>query len=210
MGVSNLIDGVGKPFSVRPAADDDLIYCLLCLLNLTYSIIYQANTVLCTIISTSPYFQRICFITKIIIVFSNHASIKPLLPQNSLVAETPMPLKTIYSLSNISQRNTVRIHTNEQNLRDRKDIVIKQNKRPRSYDALNENGNVMLRNRRNLITTNENFTEKFSYGNIIPTTAKLPESAATLQTANSPKPVTSLLTINPLKPMAPNGTEVTR
>ena len=29
MGVSILIDGVGKPFSVRPAADDDLVLVLL-------------------------------------------------------------------------------------------------------------------------------------------------------------------------------------
>ena len=29
MGVSILIDGVGKPFSVRPAADDDLKMTLL-------------------------------------------------------------------------------------------------------------------------------------------------------------------------------------
>ena len=63
-------------------------------------------------------------------------------------------------LSNISQRNTVRIRTDEQNVWDKKCIVIKQNNRPRSYDVLNENGNVIIRNRWHLIPTNEKFTEK--------------------------------------------------
>ena len=67
------------------------------------------------------------------------------------------------SLPNISQGNTVRIRTDEQNLWDKKGIVIKQTNRPRSYDVLNENGNVMIRNRRHLISTNKKFTEKFSY-----------------------------------------------
>ena len=45
----------------------------------------------------------------------------------------------------------------------------------------------MIRNRRHLIPTKEKFTEKFSYDNIIPTTAKLLESVAPWQTANWPK-----------------------
>ena len=114
------------------------------------------------------------------------------------------------SLPNISQGNTVRIRTDEQNLWDKKGIVIKQTNRPRSYDVLNENGNVMIRNRRHLIPTNKKFTEKFSYSNIIPPTTKLPERVASPQTANSPKAVTSSTTINPSKTIAPNGTKVTR
>ena len=141
---------------------------------------------------------------------TNLPSVKPLLPQNSFVTETPRPRKTTHSLPNISQGNTIRIRTDEQNLWDKKGIVIKQNNRPRSYDVLNENGNVMIRNRRHLIPTNEKFTEKFSYDNIIPPTTKSPESIAPLQTANSPKPVTSSTTINPSKPIAPNETKVTR
>ena len=68
----------------------------------------------------------------------------------------------------------------------------------------------MIRNRRHLIPTNEKFTEKFSYNNIIPPATKSPESIAPPQTANPLKPVTSLTTINPSKPMAPNETKVTR
>ena len=92
----------------------------------------------------------------------------------------------------------------------KRSFVIKQNKRPRSYDVLNEDGNVMIRNRRHLIPTNEKFTEKFSYDNIIPTTTRSPESVAPPQTVNSPKRITSSTTINPSKPIAPNGTKVTR
>ena len=51
--------------------------------------------------------------------------------------------------------------------------------------------------------------EKFSYDNITPATAKLPESVAPLQTASSPKSVTSSTAINPSKPIAPNGSKVT-
>ena len=50
----------------------------------------------------------------------------------------------------------------------------------------------MIRNHTHLIPTNEKFTEKFTekfnYDNIIPTTTKLPESVAPLQTVNLPKP----------------------
>ena len=68
----------------------------------------------------------------------------------------------------------------------------------------------MIRNRRHLILTNEKFNEKFSYDNIIQTTTKLPQSVAPPQTVNSSKPVTSSTTINPWKPVAPNGIKVTR
>ena len=92
----------------------------------------------------------------------------------------------------------------------KRSFVIKQNNRPRSYDVLNEDGNVMITNRRHLIPTNEKFTEKFSYGNIIPTTTRSPESVTPPQTVNSPKLITSSTTINPSKPIAPNGIKVTR
>ena len=93
---------------------------------------------------------------------------------------------------------------------DKKDIVMKQINRPRSYDALNENGNVIIRNCRYLILTNEKFTEKFSCDNIMLTTTKLPESLAQPQTANLPKSVISSANINPLKPIKSNGTKVIR
>ena len=114
-----------------------------------------------------------------------------------------------HSLLNISQGNTVRIRTDEQNLWGKKSIVIKQNNRTLLYNVLNENRNVMIRNHRHFILTNEKFTDKFSYNNIIPPTTKSPESIAPLQTANSPKPVTPSTTINPLKHIALNETKVT-
>ena len=56
---------------------------------------------------------------------TNQPSVRPLLPQNSFVTETPRPHKTTHSLPNISQGNTVRIRTNEQIIWDKKGIVIK-------------------------------------------------------------------------------------
>ena len=93
---------------------------------------------------------------------TNLPLVKLLLSQNSFVTETPSPWKTTHSLPNISQGNVIRICTDEQNLWDKKGIVIKQSNRPRPYHVINENGNVMIRNRRHLIPTNEKFTKKFS------------------------------------------------
>ena len=61
------------------------------------------------------------------------------------------------------------------------------NNQPRSYDALNENENVMIRNRRHLIPAYEKFPEKFSYGNIMPISTKLQEKVAPPQAANFAK-----------------------
>ena len=44
-----------------------------------------------------------------------------------------------------------------------------------------ENGNVIFRNRRHLILTDEKFTKKFSNDNIISAFTKLPEGVAPLQ-----------------------------
>ena len=58
---------------------------------------------------------------------TNLPSVKLLFPQNSVATATPRPGKMTHSLSNISQENTVRIRNDEQNLWDKKTIVIKQN-----------------------------------------------------------------------------------
>ena len=92
----------------------------------------------------------------------------------------------------------------------KRELSFKQSNQPRSYDVLNENKSLMIRNRRHLILTNGKFTEKFSYGNIIPTTTKLLESVTPPQTANLPKRVTASTFINPSKSIVPNRTKVTR
>ena len=95
-----------------------------------------------------------------------------------LLLKLPDPVKRPILYRIFHKEIPLRIRTDEQNLWDKKGIVIKQNKRPRSHDVLNENGNVMIRNSRHLIPTNEKFTEKFSYDNIIPPINKLPERVA--------------------------------
>ena len=87
---------------------------------------------------------------------------------------------------------------------------MRQNNQPQLYDVLNENGNVIIKNHRHLIPTNEKFTQKFTYNNIIPITTRLPEGKTPQQTENLPKPVASLTTINSSKSIAPNRTKITR
>ena len=70
-----------------------------------------------------------------------------------------------------------------------------------------ENGYAIIRNHRHLTLTDEKFTQKFSNGNIRPASTKLPEGVAPLQTRNLSKPVTSLTTINHLRPITPNLTK---
>ena len=118
--------------------------------------------------------------------------------------------KATYYLPNNLQENTIRICTNKQNLWGKKSIVVNQSNRPQSCNVLSENRNVVIRNRRHLIPTNDKLTQKFSSDNFIVTTTKLPESVSPLQTTSSPKPVTSLATIDSLKPVSPNGTKITR
>ena len=72
------------------------------------------------------------------------------------------------NLPEIAPGTTVQIRTNEQNPWDKKGIVVSQNNRPRSYDILNERGNILARNRRHLIPTTEKFNIKHDYGNAIP------------------------------------------
>ena len=61
------------------------------------------------------------------------------------------------------------------------------NNQRRSYDVPKENENAMIRNRRHLIPTYENFPEKFNYGNYIPISTKLQEKVAPPQAANFAK-----------------------
>ena len=61
----------------------------------------------------------------------------------------------------------MRIRTDKQNLRDKKDTVVNQND-PRSYDILNKRGNILVRNRCHLIPTTEKFNIDHDYGNAIP------------------------------------------
>ena len=61
----------------------------------------------------------------------------------------------------------LRIRTNEQNLWDKKGIVVSQSNRPQLYNILNKRGNIFARNHHQLIPT-EKFNIKHNYGNAIP------------------------------------------
>ena len=62
----------------------------------------------------------------------------------------------------------MRIRTDEQNLSDKKGIIMSQNNRPQSCDILNERENISARNRRYLILTTEKFKINNDYNNAIP------------------------------------------
>ena len=72
------------------------------------------------------------------------------------------------NLPEIAPGKTVRIRTDEQNIWDKKGIIVSQDNRPRSCDILNERGNLLTRNRRHLLVTTEKFNVKHDYDNAIP------------------------------------------
>ena len=61
----------------------------------------------------------------------------------------------------------MRIRTDKQNLWDRKGIVVSQNNLPRSYNILNERGNILARNCLRLIPATKKFNIKHYYQNAI-------------------------------------------
>ena len=71
-------------------------------------------------------------------------------------------------LPEIAPGTTVRIWTDEQNLWDKKNIVVSQNNHPWSYNILNERGNILARNHCHLIPTAEKFSIKHDSDNSIP------------------------------------------
>ena len=63
--------------------------------------------------------------------------------------------------------NTTRIRTDEERAWDKTGSVIAPNDCSRSCNVLNEKGNLIVRNHRHLIPTNEKFIVKHDYENII-------------------------------------------
>ena len=70
-------------------------------------------------------------------------------------------------LSTLKPGDTVSIRTDEEKTWYKKGSVIAPNDRPRSYNVLNEKGNLIIRNRRHLIPTNEKLIVKHDYDKII-------------------------------------------
>ena len=83
-----------------------------------------------------------------------------LLPKTATEPETQNCLSTLKS-------GDARIRTDEEKTWDKKGSVIAPNDRPRSYNVLNEKGNLIIRNRRHLIQTNGKFIVKYNYDNIL-------------------------------------------
>ena len=66
-------------------------------------------------------------------------------------------------LSNIEPGTTVRIRTNKQNDWSAKGIVMSRCSEPRSYSVKNSKGNMVRRNRRHLLPTEEKYEEQINY-----------------------------------------------
>ena len=81
-------------------------------------------------------------------------------PKTATEPETQNCLSTLKS-------GDARIRTDEEKTWDKKGSVIAPNDRPRSYNVLNEKGNLIIRNRRHLIQTNGKFIVKYNYDNIL-------------------------------------------
>ena len=100
------------------------------------------------------------------LIRTNLPSVKPQ-PEFS-TTKIAIELETQNHLSTLKPVDTVRIRTNEEKTWDKKGSVIAPNDRPRSYNVLNEKGNLIIRNRRYLIPANEKSIVKHDYDNISP------------------------------------------
>ena len=96
---------------------------------------------------------------------TNLPSVKP--QPKSSTSKTAIESKTRNRLSTLKLGDTVKIRTDEEKTWGKKGSIIAPNDRPRSYNVLNEKGNLIIRNRRNLILTNEKLIVKHDYDNII-------------------------------------------
>ena len=80
---------------------------------------------------------------------------------------TEIEPETQIRLSTLKPGDTIRIRTDEEKAWDKKGSVIALNDCPCSYNVLNDKGNLIVRNHRHLIPTNEIFIVKHDYDNII-------------------------------------------
>ena len=80
---------------------------------------------------------------------------------------TAIEPQTQNRLSTLKPGDTVRIRTDEEKTWDKKGSVIAPNDRPRSYNVLNDKGNLIVRNPHHFIPTNKKFIVKHDYDNII-------------------------------------------
>ena len=81
--------------------------------------------------------------------------------------ETAIEPETQNRLQTLKPGDTVRIRTNKEKTWDSKGWFIASNDGPRSYNILNKNVNLIIRNRRHLIPTNMKFSVKHYYENVI-------------------------------------------
>ena len=86
---------------------------------------------------------------------------------NILSLKQQLNLETQNRLQILKPGDTVRIRTDEDKIWDKKGSVIACNNRPRSYNVLNEKGNLIIKNRLHLIQINEKCIVKHDYENII-------------------------------------------
>ena len=99
---------------------------------------------------------------------------------------TAIEPETQNRLSTLKCGNTVRIRVNKEKTWDKKGSVIAPNDRPCLYNVLNEKGNLIIRNPRHLIPTNEKFnsniiepSETTSEKNFVQTNTDMPSNITT-------------------------------
>ena len=121
----------------------------------------------------------------------------------SKTAHTNIPIfsEKKAKLPEIDPGTTVRIRTDEEKTWNKQGTIISKNNRPRSYNVLNEKGNILTRNRRHLIPSKEKFTPKYTYENIVPPDAiTIPQSVTNNKPNIVEKPNIIVNTENENKP----------
>ena len=120
---------------------------------------------------------------------TNLTSAKPQ-PKTSTTNTATEP-ETQNRLSTLKPGDTVRIITDEERTWDKKGSVLSPIDLARSYNILNEKGNLIIRNSRHLIPANEKFIVKHDYDNITEPSEKTSQKTVVQARTEIPSNITA-------------------
>ena len=120
---------------------------------------------------------------------TNLTSAKPH-PKTSTTNTATEP-ETQNRLSSLKPGDTVRIITDEEKTWEKKRSDFAPINPPRSYNILNEKGNLIIRNSRHLIPSNEKFIVKHDYDNIIELSGKTSQKTVVQAKTEIPSNITA-------------------
>ena len=100
--------------------------------------------------------------------------------------ETAIEPETQNRLPTLKRGETVRIRTGELKIWDKKGSVIARNDRPRLYNVLNKNDNLIFRNRHHSIPITKKLFVKHNYENILKPSKTISQKTITPPRTDTP------------------------